>query len=263
MVVFGLVASLGTGFARAEPGPRSLKQVVYVALEGERLVRGGSDAHASSSPALLVPELAYPALDWEPLGGRARAQPELLVELARLFRPWQVELVTTRPAAGPYTMVVVGGRGEGVLGAAEGGIGASPLDCENTQPSDVSLVFADRVDSPARLALVIAHELGHTFGLEHVDDLQDIMYPTLSRTACCFGQAELKGTSSCGRTVQDARKILDQNLGLALSASDGTAESPAAGCAVVPVGRGAASCAALAFVALLALLRRRRRPIRF
>lgn len=91
-----------------------------------------------------------------------------------------VIVVGERPPAGnPYAMVVVGtpagGGPAGVGGVAPG------IDCGNNNPNITSFAFL--VNSGANtLATVIHQEAAHTWGLEHVDDNTDNLYPTAGGT---------------------------------------------------------------------------------
>jgi hypothetical protein len=96
-----------------------------------------------------------------------------------LFRPYDVDIVTTPPAAGAYTEVLVGGS-QRLVSSSSGTAGLSVVDCADRNPSNVVFDFAD--DEPAdrgglvAVALTAAHEAGHSYGLEHTDNPTDVMY---------------------------------------------------------------------------------------
>jgi hypothetical protein len=188
---------------------------VYLNFEGARLTRGGNNAATNTTELITVESLDYPALGWERWGGRDQAQPAILEELRVLYLNVAVSFVTTRPTTGRYTTALVGGLGDGVVRPGPGAVGVAPLDCENREESDLVLVFGDKVTAgaPTRLATVIAHELGHSFGLEHVEDRKSIMFPALTEETCCWITSPVQLPSSCGRTVQDDGRVLLDNLG--------------------------------------------------
>jgi len=65
------------------------------------------------------------------------------------------------------------------LGCAGGAgvAGIAPLDIGNANPSDIGFAFVQSGEDNTTLAQVIAHEAGHTYGLVHVSNNQDLMYP--------------------------------------------------------------------------------------
>jgi hypothetical protein len=107
----------------------------------------------------------------------------IVLDVRRRFRGYNLQVVTARPAAGPYLMVIVGGDPSvvGDSGGEQGG--EAPLGgCG--RPARVGYAFGNargsgksNFDDPLQGGITIAHEAGHMFGLSHVDDRADTMYP--------------------------------------------------------------------------------------
>jgi hypothetical protein len=85
------------------------------------------------------------------------------------FSAFNVSVVTTRPASGPYTMLVVSPTSGPHHGVSE-------LDCGNSNRNGIAFVYATGSSfypsigggSPGvGIAKAAAHELGHSFGLGH------------------------------------------------------------------------------------------------
>lgn len=202
-------------------GPPMLKigkapwQVVFLNFDGQKLTRGPSDSKNNSTGLLAVSSLDYPAKDFSSLGGKDKGSKAIIDELKKIFAKFAFQWVTERPKGGDYTMIMIGGTGTGTV-AGGSAIGVSPVDCKNGNPNDVVFVFGNKgsISSSAKnLAFTAAHELGHSVGLEHVTDNTDIMAPALSGSTCCWTVSSVTGGSSCGRSTQDAKKILNDNVG--------------------------------------------------
>jgi len=105
---------------------------------------------------------------------RATVIADLVQRVQRLFDPFDLQVVTSRPAAPPYHMVLIGGTPD-ACGFPAGYSGMAPLDCANAVSTDLALVFSDGISSAEMLAVVIAHEAGHAFGLLHSSTACDVM----------------------------------------------------------------------------------------
>lgn len=140
--------------------------VVYVNFEGAELFFGNDDARDDTT---VLAEMAglFPAY-----GGTSQRDATLQAVRSD-FAAYDVLIVDQRPSSGSYTMAMVGPYDAGSV------LGVAPLDCRDAMPNNVVFAFhgdADGYTSTAQ-ANTISQEVAHSFGLEHVDDQRDIMYP--------------------------------------------------------------------------------------
>jgi MYXO-CTERM domain-containing protein len=187
----------------------SYRHKVFLNFDGPDLTAGGNDSRTNQT-RLVRTSGKWPAQDWTQAGGRDAGIKSVTTDLRLLYGNYAVEFVTDRPASGDYTMGCIGGEGQNSI-AGGAAIGVSPLDCRQGYKNDIFLVW--KMKAPKQIALVIAHEFGHSVGLEHVDDQTDIMYPQLNAATCCWTKANVQ-RSTCGRSVQDAKQVLKENLGV-------------------------------------------------
>ena len=191
----------------------SYRLKVFLNFDGAKLSTGQSNSINNSTGLLTQSTLDYLPQTWGS-AGRDKTIKDILTELKLLYQNYAVEFVTTRPTSGDYTMVMIGGSGDGCKKGGPGTVGIAPLDCKNSNKNDIVLVFGAKLSSARSIAMVAAHEMGHSFGLEHVDDKKDVMYPALNGETCCWTNSTVNGSGTCGRTKQDAKKVLQDNLGV-------------------------------------------------
>ena len=185
----GIAATLCSNVGHAEPG------TVYVELDGITLSQGPADD--STSNVTAIAELAGTL---EPFGGNAAERESILQSVRADFAPFDVRIVDERPSTGDYVMVVVTPTnpfGNGVTGVAVD-------DCGDAAGQrDVVFAFFRAGEAPATdVATTIAQEVGHSIGLEHVDDAADVMYPIAAGFDPYFNDDCLALSSAAGCAAQ-------------------------------------------------------------
>ena len=195
-----------------------VEQVVYLNFDGAKLSRGQSNSQ-NNSTSLVRSAMDYPAMEQPSGKNRDQWIAEILKECKILYLDFAVKWVTERPTSGDYTMVMVGGSGTGTVIAGSSAIGVAPLDCKNSNKNDIVVILSEKIRGSRGLdiALVIAHELGHSFGLEHMDNKKDIMYYAKNSETCCWTNSPIDkahSNTTCGRDPQDAKKVLATTVGM-------------------------------------------------
>lgn len=197
--------------------PSGLALLDSTAPRGLWLNFGGASLHKGFEPGesfLLCDNLVdIPGADLSPADQEA-----IVAKVQKFFDDAGASLnVSAEKLSGDYTTIHVGGsfadlgcRGSGVLGVA-------PFDVGNANKSDVGFAFTKGIDSVATIAETIAHEAGHTFGLDHTTDAKDLMYASSTSDITGFLVAKLKGGKA-----QDGPAILKNVLGLLDGSSAGS-----------------------------------------
>lgn len=104
------------------------------------------------------------------------AQRASVIQIVRTrVNDFGITVTDTRPASGDYDMEMVGNwAGVGDQGFA----GVAPsIDCFDNRGGEVSFTL-EASGSSDGIAEIILQEVAHTWGLEHVDDQADLLYPT-------------------------------------------------------------------------------------
>jgi hypothetical protein len=142
---------------------------LFVDFDGARL-RAGARGDLGELPC-LAGDAAFPGLSVDMQGAQA-----IVDRVRALVDPYGIRVMwgEAPPPHLPRTTVVVGGE------PAQLGLDASVtgyscvVDCFDAWPWDLAIAFAG---DAATIANTIAHEAGHTWGLDHVVELDHIMYP--------------------------------------------------------------------------------------
>lgn len=170
---------------------------VYLNFEGQTLTQGAPDATANTAPWLAQSSVTVPAFA---AGAPDRAQQiaTLTAAFVETLAPSGVQIVTTRPAAPPYAMLIIGGALGTFGGASSGGFGI--FDCMQQATHDIGWIADGQ--PPQYTANLGAGILGMGVGLTGTTDPQDCMCGwgppcalTLSR--CSFGTAVGRDTATC------------------------------------------------------------------
>ena len=155
---------------RAEIGREAVGQaVVFVNFDGAQLSSGWDD---STNDVTQIGECAGNFAAY----GEGNKRDAVMQAVVNDWAAYNVIVTDERPASGDYTMNMTGPSnpfGGGVLGIA-------PLDCDDEQtPNNITFAFHSVDDGfdASTTATTIAQEVAHSFGLEHVDDPNDIMNP--------------------------------------------------------------------------------------
>lgn len=139
----------------------------------------------------------FPNTQFEPHPGDAATRAAVIQATREDVVDFGVIVVGERPPAGnPYAMVVSGVP----AGGAPGGIGgvAPVIDCSNSNPNQTSFNFLVG-DSANIQATVIHQEAAHTWGLEHVDDETDNLFPSAG------GVSDPRYQDVCSQVVADVQ----------------------------------------------------------
>ncbi len=159
------------------PTPRLL----FLNMEGAKITKGaGSDA--SRDISFLCGGTVPPFKHGLYGSDRKKVLSELAQKVGALLAPYRLDIVQTRPAAGIYEMVVVGGTASW-CGQPKGIAGLAPLDCGDKVPGEIAFVFSEDLTNLDWVAITAAHELAHSFGLLHTGEACDLMAPMLCAAA--------------------------------------------------------------------------------
>jgi hypothetical protein len=157
---------------------------------------------------------------------------EELVKVHKQVQAWysdyDVDVVLSRPLSGDYQMTVVGGD-KTDIGLGGGIVGISPGDCKNNSETNLNFAFSRSLrENGAQVSVTIAHEAGHAYGLGHVQNNKDIMYPSVTNAEGFLGGLAADA-GPCGfkpGDYQDSKKVLTENLGERQGEKPGNAAPP-------------------------------------
>ena len=117
-------------------------------------------------------------------------------------------VIAQKPVGGSYTTVHIGGRYRD-LGCGDKQVrSAGPFDVFNINANDTVFAFSDGVSDFDLFGNEIAHQVGHSYGLAHVEDPEAVMHPQVSSATLGFGRAVITG----GTRIQDSPAMLARAL---------------------------------------------------
>ncbi len=140
-------------------------RVVYLNFEGQTLTDGPSDATQNRASWMTIQQGTAPRYR---SGAADRDQQiQTIVDGVRaILAPFPIDVVTTRPAAGPYVMIVYGGTTNQV---GSNFIAVNELDCGDLRKSDVAWM-ADSLSPPQRVINYSVGAIGFGLGLTATND---------------------------------------------------------------------------------------------
>ncbi len=165
--------------------------ILYVNFDGP-FMNGGCGNDSRNDCTTIFPNTQF-----NPFPGSDSAKAAVVQATREDVVDFGVIVVGERPPMGnPYAMVVAGVPS----GGAPGGIGgvAPGIDCGNTNPNITSFSFLVN-SGPNVQATVIHQEAAHTWGLEHVDDDTDNLFPSTG------GVTDPKYQDTCSQVVADVQ----------------------------------------------------------
>ena len=163
---------------------------VYLNRDGATLRGGFDDPHAGTSS--IASSGNGGRLTIPPYAGSDRAWRGMVTCVRKHFAPFEVDIVDERPTSGAYSMIMVGGSPQ-LIGMGGGVSGIAPADGIVLRRA-VGFAFSDLLRSdPEDTCDTVAHEIGHTLGLDHATACNDLMsYDD------CGAKSFVDTTSACG-----------------------------------------------------------------
>jgi uncharacterized protein (TIGR03382 family) len=173
-----------------------------------------SSAPMNCSSIIQMNQVNYPAFNGTPV-----QRQEIIDNLNRYYADFNVQVVTTRPSAAHYAMIMIGGTPQDVA-QAPNAVGVGPLDCGEMNPDDITFVWSAHPavnNDPVQTAITAAQESAHAYGLGHTQDQMDIMYPVLVGTEVGFLNRDMlmpnDGSDCSGTGHQNSYQLLMNNVG--------------------------------------------------
>ncbi len=198
--------------------PASGSQVLWINFGGAAVSKG---FNRGQSFILCRASANVPAAGLSPTDEDA-----VLAGVQKFFDDAGAQLVITnaQPSSGDYTTMHVGGTFADLGCVGPGVLGVAPFDVGNANRNDVGFAFTKNA-SAAIIAETVAHEAGHSFGLDHVSNNKDLMFASSSPGITGFAVSTISGSNK----LQDGPALLQQALGAgnATQTPGGSSPSPA------------------------------------
>jgi hypothetical protein len=194
---------------------------LYVNTEGVDITKCSADDARTNCSTIPPANATIPAfLPGDP--NRQQLIDAIVVRVQEKLAPYSIDVVTTRPTSGDYTMAVLGGD-VSLVGGLAGSLSIAPGVCDFANHDRVAFEF-DRGATVGYndYALSILSDFGAMVGLAGTTTPGDCLCrfdgcgPALDPAICNFGSAATVTTLTqfnCGRTIQDEPLILANTLG--------------------------------------------------
>lgn len=199
-----------------DPSPRPV--TVYLNRHGGTYTEGASSSSENRSP--MVPCGVAEIRAYE---GHDAAWRDVVDCVREQFADFGVEVTDEEPSSGAYIEVVVGDHPK-ALGLANKIGGIAPIDTYRCRVLDeaVAFVFSERIgeENTQRICEVVAHEAGHTMGLDHAFLCEDPMTYLKGCGAKVFQNVDTRcgekdsRDCACGRELQNSVQVLAGNVGM-------------------------------------------------
>jgi MYXO-CTERM domain-containing protein len=151
-------------------------KILYVNFEGADMngCGGSNDPHNDCSTIFQGQVLPY--------SGDAVDRASVIQVIRKRLGDYGISVTDQRPASGDYDMEMVGNW----QGVTPGFAGVAPnIDCFDATGGETSFTLEASASADG-IAEIVLQELAHTWGLEHVDEQQDLLYPTTQGTNKTF-----------------------------------------------------------------------------
>ena len=193
LLILAVLGACTSHKAAPDAPPPTSPYVVFLNFGGVTLEAGDADATTNTATFFDVETVvpAYPGPD----------QDLIMTATQTLLAPYNVDLATTRPATGPYLMIVFTGTGPSLGYPSITGV--APLVCGPANASQVGLEFTfdgwTSVDHANDIAVMIGGALEIPFTTKPHDCMCWIASTCLFHSACTFGGADtpVDTTDSC------------------------------------------------------------------
>ncbi|RMG94225.1 MAG: hypothetical protein D6705_16735, partial [Deltaproteobacteria bacterium] len=131
-----------------------------------------------------------------PFEGDAGHRASIVQVVREKVAPFGISVTDTRPTSGDYDMEMVGAW-QGVDPGGAAGV-APGIDCWDSSGGQTSFTMIN--GNAEAVAEVILQEIAHTWGLAHVDDMGDLLFPTTQGMGKVFKDACIQIVSDTNLT---------------------------------------------------------------
>jgi hypothetical protein len=170
---------------------------VYLNFEGAEIVPGPM-TNAPTNEVAFIQQRERIAPYIERDANRTQRISTIVGYVGGIFAPFDLDIVTMRPAQGPYTMIVFGGRPMQLN--LPGVLAVTDTDCGDLIPSNIGFVFEEAATFPDVLAANMAiAEVGFFVGMSATPrrgDCMNFQEPALDGL-CTFSETATAAMGSC------------------------------------------------------------------